>query len=201
MKEEIKVYEFKKLKELGRAGYCACELCRTSKYFTSKEIYDKDYYLCNKCFKFVDINDIESISNRFNISPEQCQNLKLNIQLKQGVKNNSKLSNEQKLSAKIARFQCDVNKSNRFTLLQFYKRFANNPICYLTREPIDLDDVETYQLDHIIPKSKGGDSTLDNCGLLKSKVNIAKLDMTPNEFIELCKKIAKIWENSTFEKV
>lgn len=65
-------------------------------------------------------------------------------------------------------------------------KFGPQPRCYLTGQPIDLNDMESYSLDHIVPLSRGGPSSLDNCGLLTMTVNQAKHSLTKNEFIALC---------------
>lgn len=69
------------------------------------------------------------------------------------------------------------------------KKLGDNPICYLTGEPIDLSDMKKYSLDHIVPISKGGKSTLDNLGLATKETNQAKSDLTKEEFLALCVKV------------
>src|SRR6266436_6333987 len=44
-------------------------------------------------------------------------------------------------------------------------KFGDKPRCYLTGVLINLNDSSSYSLDHIMPISKGGKSTLENCGL------------------------------------
>ncbi len=69
------------------------------------------------------------------------------------------------------------------------KKLGDSPICYLTGEPIDLSEMSKYSLDHIIPISKGGTSTLDNLGLATKIANQAKSDLTKEEFLALCVKV------------
>ena len=97
------------------------------------------------------------------------------------------------LSLKLGGFKGRSEKNSRvgkkthsFTIQEVYEKFGTEPICYLTGEKIDLTDSKDYSLDHILPKSKGGDNSLDNLGFLKSNVNYAKSDMTVDEFIQLC---------------
>ncbi len=74
-----------------------------------------------------------------------------------------------------------------FDLVQ--RKIGENPICYLTGEPIDTSDLASYSLDHINPISKGGDSSLENLGITTRKANQSKSDLTHKEFLELCKKV------------
>ena len=76
-----------------------------------------------------------------------------------------------------------------FTAEDVINKFGENPKCYLTGDQIDIYDTRNYQFDHIIPVAKGGQNTLDNLGLATSEANHAKRDMTPDQFINLCKKI------------
>lgn len=64
-----------------------------------------------------------------------------------------------------------------------------NPVCYLTNIPINLLEPRTWQLDHKIPISKGGDNSFKNCGLCSRSANMAKSDMTPEEFLIMCRKV------------
>ncbi len=77
----------------------------------------------------------------------------------------------------------------QFTLEQLINKIGDNPKCYLTGELIDLLKPETYSLDHIIPLSRGGKSSLENCGLMKLDINQAKYNLTPDEFIDLCFRV------------
>lgn len=78
-----------------------------------------------------------------------------------------------------------------FTMEQLLDKIGPSPRCYLTGERIDLEQPKSYQLDHIIPASRGGDNSLDNLGLCKKEVNISKRDMTKEEYLELCVKVLK----------
>jgi CRISPR/Cas system Type II protein with McrA/HNH and RuvC-like nuclease domain len=49
-------------------------------------------------------------------------------------------------------------------------------------EPIDLQDMPRYSFDHIIPLSRGGESTLENMGLALKEANQAKSDLTKKNF-------------------
>lgn len=69
------------------------------------------------------------------------------------------------------------------------KKFGENPKCYLTGDDINIYEPRTYQFDHIIPKSRGGQNTLDNLQLCTKQSNYSKRDMTPDEYFNLCKKV------------
>jgi len=61
--------------------------------------------------------------------------------------------------------------------------------CYLTGRKIDSSDITTYQFDHIIPLSKGGESTFENLGITTPEANYAKGNLSVDEFIDLCKDV------------
>jgi len=69
------------------------------------------------------------------------------------------------------------------------QKIGDNPICYLTGRKIDLTSSSSYQFDHIIPHSKGGANSLDNLGLTCKAANLAKHNLTLEEFISLCSEV------------
>lgn len=83
----------------------------------------------------------------------------------------------------------DGSEIHMFKINELKEKIGNNPMCYLTGRPIDLTKSRSYSLDHIIPSSKGGLNTLENCGLTCSQANKAKSDMTLDEFYKLCKEV------------
>lgn len=76
-----------------------------------------------------------------------------------------------------------------FTEQDVINKFGEKPKCYLTGKEIDIYDTKTYQFDHIIPRSRGGDNSLENLGICTRDANQAKRDMLKEEFIELCKSV------------
>ncbi len=56
-----------------------------------------------------------------------------------------------------------------------------------------LSDIEpgTMSLDHIKPKSRGGDNSIHNVQWILKELNVVKNSMTHEEFINLCKLIAR----------
>ncbi len=69
-------------------------------------------------------------------------------------------------------------------------KFGVSPVCFFTGLPIDYSKTETYHLDHIIPKARGGLSTLDNMQLVNPVANLMKRDYPVDEFLCLCRLIA-----------
>ena len=77
-----------------------------------------------------------------------------------------------------------------FTVEDLLQKIGNNPKCSLSGRPIDLMDSKSYELDHIVSRSNGGDNSLENCQLLLKSVNRMKHNLDLEEFISLCKDIA-----------
>jgi len=78
-----------------------------------------------------------------------------------------------------------------FKTKDLIERIEANPFCYLTGRLIDLEDGRSYHLDHIIPRSKGGDNSIENCGLTCKAANQAKNDLTLEEFVQLCREVVE----------
>lgn len=85
-----------------------------------------------------------------------------------------------------------INQQEKnFTVEDFLKKIGNNPKCYLSGEPIDLYNSESYSLDHKIPSSKGGNNFLENAELISLSVNKMKDDLSVEEFFQKCIQILK----------
>ena len=80
-------------------------------------------------------------------------------------------------------------KEYMFLLDELENKVRDNPHCYLTGRKIDLSDSLSYHLDHIVPVSKGGDNSLENCGLTCRSANQAKNDLLLDDFIKLCQDV------------
>ena len=107
------------------------------------------------------------------------------------------------LSQKIRRFHRSLTTRTSthsvpitFSTDDLIQKIGLNPKCALTGVDINLADPETYSLDHIIPKSKGGLCTIDNCQIVCSAVNKAKHDLYMEDFIQLCKDVIAYTENN-----
>ena len=93
----------------------------------------------------------------------------------------------------------DKSKPLTFTLEEFKEKFPKNTKCYLSGIDINLDNKD-WELDHIIPISRGGSNSLDNLGILHKEVNQMKGRLLNEELIEWCQKILKLNKNCAVEK-
>lgn len=84
-------------------------------------------------------------------------------------------------------FNKEVN--NYFKAKELLEILIENPYCYLTGRKIDLENTSSYNLDHIIPVSKGGGKELSNLGLATKEANRSKGDLMIKDYIELCKDV------------
>lgn len=78
-----------------------------------------------------------------------------------------------------------------FTYEDVINKFAGSEICYLTGESLDLSKPSSYEFDHITPRSRGGDNSLDNMGLTTKEANRLKGTLTVEELLGLCEKVLK----------
>ena len=61
--------------------------------------------------------------------------------------------------------------------------------CRYTAKILDWTRPEEYQYDHIIPRSRGGENTLENLQIISKEANQAKGDMTHEEFVNFIKLV------------
>jgi 5-methylcytosine-specific restriction endonuclease McrA len=104
------------------------------------------------------------------------------------------------LNLKLSSFFCNKKKEYNKSMAKFgrkelLEKIGDNPKCAMTGKPINLWESSTYSLDHIVPRSKGGDNSLENCQLVCRQVNKAKTDMSVEEFIYLCEQVVKYKEH------
>ena len=69
-------------------------------------------------------------------------------------------------------------------------KFGTNVKCYLTGRDIDITK-DDYNLDHIIPVSKGGEGTIENMGFTIPIANASKSSMTLEEYLDLCEEVLR----------
>lgn len=80
-------------------------------------------------------------------------------------------------------------KLKTFTWQSALEKLKQNPFCYLTGESLDLENFSNVTFDHILPVSQGGDNSIENLGFCTPLVNKSKTSMTPEEYVDLCKKV------------
>lgn len=62
---------------------------------------------------------------------------------------------------------------------------AQSGLCALTGRPLDT----SAELDHIVPKTRGGKDTPDNAQWLCGAANQAKRNMLDDEFVAFCREV------------
>jgi len=103
---------------------------------------------------------------------------------------------KQILRSKINHFGMIGTKAKRmgykfmFKLKDLIKKIGDNPRCYWTGRKINLNSRRSYNLDHLIPKSRGGDNSLKNCVLACREANQGHGDSLPEEYIKLSCEVA-----------
>lgn len=106
------------------------------------------------------------------------------------IKHNMNTSISSIIWIKISHFmKGNSMKKKTFTKEELLVKIGDKPKCYLSGRDIDLSKSRTYHLDHILPTSKGGPNTLDNCNIASKEANQSKHDMTLEEYIQLCKDV------------
>lgn len=79
------------------------------------------------------------------------------------------------------------NVSKKITAEWLKKQLtAQDGKCGLSGRPIDL---LTCEVDHILPRTRGGSDDLENLRLVCTRANEAKGNMTDEEFLALCREI------------
>jgi hypothetical protein len=78
-----------------------------------------------------------------------------------------------------------------FSVDDLLLKIGNNPICYLSGRKINITKPFSYNLDHIIPPRISIDNSLANCNIATREANMAKGDMTKDDFIQLCKEVCE----------
>lgn len=107
------------------------------------------------------------------------------------------------LRIKIEKFSIikkGVYNNMSFTVQEFLDKVGDKPTCSLTGRFINLMEPRSYQLDHIIPRAKGGDNSLDNCQLTCREANQAKHELSLDEFISLCREVINHFDNKSSER-
>lgn len=85
--------------------------------------------------------------------------------------------------ARNAKRNCSPFITEEWLRVEFEKQEGR---CALTGRPIT---VETFEIDHILPRSRGGSDDRSNLRLLCAEANQAKGAMTDGEFRALCEEL------------
>lgn len=77
----------------------------------------------------------------------------------------------------------------KFTRNDVVAKFSEHPVCYLTGRKLNFNVPSTYALDHRIPRSRGGDNSLENLEVCCQEANSIKGTFLIPEMLGLCKEI------------
>jgi hypothetical protein len=77
-------------------------------------------------------------------------------------------------------------------------KIGDQPKCYITGLPLNLDDPDSYSFDHIVPVAFGGASTLDNLEVCTPQVNRLKSAFSLADLVYYAKLITK---NTRLKKI
>ena len=89
------------------------------------------------------------------------------------------------ISTKAHTFQ----RKMAFNYKDVHKKYGDHFPCALTGRPLKFSEPHTYEYDHIMPHSRGGDNSLSNLQILCPEANQAKGMMTDDEFKDLCREV------------
>lgn len=127
--------------------------------------------------------------------PFAAKIIKFRERCQSGQRRTLNLSNSDRkiLTDKILTFHRDrktkMYNPVTFTVEDVINKVGQNPVCYLTGKTIEIDKPRTYQFDHVVPVARGGDNSLENLAIATKEANIAKNNMTNDEFVNLCKAV------------
>ena len=99
--------------------------------------------------------------------------------------NKSPRQNTKAISDKANRFQ----RKMTFNYKDVHTKYGDHFPCALTGRPLEFNEPQTYEYDHILPTARGGDNSIDNLQLLCPEANQAKGMMTDDEFKDLCREV------------
>lgn len=99
--------------------------------------------------------------------------------------NKSPRQSSKAITDKASRFQRPMT----FNYKDVHAKYGDHFPCALTGRPLEFNEPQTYEYDHILPTARGGDNTIDNLQLLCPEANKAKGMMTDDEFKDLCREV------------
>ncbi len=210
------IIKFHRLSRENRAGSLTCNSCKEFLYMTQKHIQSiksSDLILCKQCskpkikktpkpknIKIMHKTNIKHLPTteqqkvfqliKQGFKYEQIADiLKVSVKSLYVIVADSKKQKDAKYYLNL-KIKCFVRGTDIiFTVNELLDKITINPKCYLTNKPIDLLKPETYSLDHIIPRSKNGDSSLSNCQIITQEANMVKNSLLLNELYEICETI------------
>ena len=118
--------------------------------------------------------------------------LPLNVQFLKNrtqTKKHTSLVTPRQISKAISNKASTFQRTMTFNYEDVYAKYGDHFPCALTGRPLDFNKPHTYEYDHIIPTSRGGDNTLSNMQIVCPEVNRAKQNLTDDEFLDLCKEV------------
>lgn len=97
-----------------------------------------------------------------------------------------------KLRSAVNKFSKRKDEMEKFSYKEVLNKYNNSTIItdYISGDIIDITK-DNYNLDHIIPKAKGGLNTIDNLAIVTPTSNKVKSDLTKEELLEFCEKMLK----------
>jgi 5-methylcytosine-specific restriction endonuclease McrA len=96
---------------------------------------------------------------------------------------------QRQISKAISQKPHQFQKTMTFNYKDVHDKYGDHFPCALTGRPLNWNNPEDYQYDHVIPIARGGDNTLGNLQMLCTEANQAKGRLTDEEFIDLCKEV------------
>lgn len=143
---------------------------------SKKELKNKIIYLKSKGLKHREIIKILGCSSRM-ISYHTCS---------------EEIKNKNSIESKIRTFHLNETEKKsefHFTYNDVLIKFGSKPKCAISGRDLSWESPSDFHFDHIIPKSKKINNSLNNLQLLCKKVNIMKKDIPNKDFINYCKLI------------
>ena len=106
--------------------------------------------------------------------------------------NHSEIENIESLLKELKQADKDKNLSKK----RYYLYFVQLGKCMYTKEPLDINRLSDYEVDHIIPQSLIKDDSLENLVLVKSSRNQDKLDYKmPLDVVSNEQEMKCFWEH------
>ncbi len=167
----------------------AIELCK--QYKTTKEICERTKVSYADIYKLRTQFDVKI--RKYKLSKEERIKRKQSKAPLEKYKNINKIKSLRSIIyGKLSRFlgtRKETSTPSKQFVNQLLEKVQKCIYCYLTGDKIDITDSSSYSFDHIIPRSRGGDNSIDNLGICTSLANQSKTAFTLEEYIEHCKKV------------